>query len=103
MIVNPFSASPGTTQLTTSGAASASITFSTGSIRDPSVRIVNYGATNPVYIRLGTGAQTATTADLLVRANSEIILLKGDGVDTLAYIQSGGATTIAVSTGNGGT
>jgi hypothetical protein len=95
----PFEPRRGASQSVTTGAASASVAI------DPvakSVRLVNVGATNPCHVRIGKGAQTATIADLIIRANSEIIVQKGDGEDTLAYIQSGGATTLVVQTGEGG-
>lgn len=98
-IMAPFEGRKGANQNVTTGAASASISI------DPkakSVRLVNTGATNPCHVRIGIGAQTATTADLVVRANSEIVVSKGEGEDTLAYIQSGAATTLSVQTGEGG-
>lgn len=95
----PFEPRRGQNQNVTTGAASASISL------DPkakSVRLVNTGATNPCHVRIGSGAQTATAADLIIRANSEIIVSKGESDDTLAYIQSTGATTLSVQTGEGG-
>ncbi len=95
----PFQPRRGTNQILTTSASSQSVTI------DPvakSVRLVNVGATNPCHVRIGAGAQTVTSADLPIRANSEIIVQKGEGEDTLAYIQSGGATTLHVQTGEGG-
>jgi hypothetical protein len=65
-----------------------------------SVRLVNSGA-NICYVRIGTGAQTATTADLPVRAASEVVVQKAEGEDTLAHISAAG-TTLNVQTGEGG-
>lgn len=98
-MIRPFCPDPGTSQNVTTGAASATI-----SLRPTSkcVRIVNYGATNPAFVRIGTDVTAATSADILVRPNSEIILYKGDGLDTLTYIQSTGATTLSIMTGEGG-
>lgn len=95
----PFQPRRGAGQIVTTGGASASISIDSVA---KSVRLVNVGATNPCHVRIGAGAQTATTADLIIRANSEIIVQKGDGEDTLAYIQSGGATTLVIQTGEGG-
>lgn len=95
----PFQPQRGVNQVLTTTGTSQSISL------DPvakSVRLVNAGATNPCHIRIGTGAQTATTADLVIRANSEIVVQKSDGEDTLAYIQSSGGTTLHVQTGEGG-
>lgn len=98
-LMAPFEPRRGQNQNVTTGAASASISI------DPkakSVRLVNTGATNPCHVRIGAGAQTATTADLILRANSELIVSKGEGEDTLAYLQVTGATTLSVQTGEGG-
>ena len=81
----------------TPAASSASVSI------DPeakSVRLVNVGA-NICHVRIGEGAQTATTADMPVRAGSEIIVQKGEGDDTLAHISASG-TTLHIQTGEGG-
>jgi len=65
-----------------------------------SVRLINVGS-NTCFVRIGAGAQTATTADMPIRPNSEIIVSKGDGDDTLAHISSAG-TTLYIQTGEGG-
>jgi hypothetical protein len=81
----------------TPGAASASVALDS---QAKSVRLVNNGA-NVCFVRIGAGAQTATTADMPVRAGSEIIVSKGDGDDTLAHISATG-TTLYIQTGEGG-
>lgn len=93
----PFQPQRGSNQVTTPGAASASVSI------DPiakSVRLVNSGA-NICHVRIGSGAQTATTADLPLRAGTEIVVSKGQGDDTLAHISAAG-TTLHVQTGEGG-
>ncbi|WP_143503991.1 MULTISPECIES: hypothetical protein [unclassified Pseudomonas] len=97
MINRAFNPHRGANQVTTPAAASASISI------DPvakSVRLVNSGA-NICHVRVGTGAQTATTADLPVFPLSSVIITKGDGEDTLAHISAAG-TTLHVQTGEGG-
>lgn len=92
-----FNASRGTNQVVTPAAASAYVAI------DPvakAVRLVNSGA-NICYVRIGAGAQTATTADLPIRAASEIIVSKGDGEDTIGYISAAG-TSLNIQTGEGG-
>jgi hypothetical protein len=99
MAVNaPYNPRRGANQPVTAGAASASISL------DPvakSVRIVNVDLTNIAHIRIGTGTQTASTLDMPVRPNSEIIVTKAEGEDTLAYISAAGAA-LHVQTGEGG-
>lgn len=95
----PFQPKRGANQAVTTGAVSASVAI------DPvakSVRIVNFDATNAVFIRIGEGPQAASAADLPVRANSEIIVQKGDGEGTIAYISAAGTPVIHIQTGEGG-
>lgn len=94
----PFEPRRGQNQTVTAGAVAASITI------DPvakSVRIVNIDVANIAHVRIGAGAQTATTADMPIRANSEIIVQKGDGENTLSYISAAGAV-LHIQTGEGG-
>jgi uncharacterized protein (DUF849 family) len=95
--VNQFSPGVGANQVVTPAAASASVTVNSQS---KAVRLVNSGA-GICHVRVGTGAQTATTADLPVRANSEVIIRKADGNNTVAYISAAG-TTLHIQTGEGG-
>lgn len=98
-IFTPFCPGKGAAQNLTTSGSSQSVTIDAVA---KSVRVVNTGATNGFYVRIGKGSQTCTSADTFVRANSEIILAKGDGEDTLAYLQNTGATTVQVQTGEGG-
>jgi|ERR1041385_1760724 hypothetical protein len=97
MLVNPFAASPGSGQSISTTGSSQAIAVSAV---DPTVCVSNYGATNAAYVRIGTGACTA--ADQVVRANSERFFLKGDGITAISVLQLTGATTLHISTGNGG-
>lgn len=93
----PFQPRRGVNVVATPAASSASISI------DPeakSVRLVNVGV-NICHVRIGEGAQTATTADMPVRAGSEIVVQKGEGEDTLAHISASG-TTLHIQTGEGG-
>lgn len=81
----------------TSAATSASVSLDS---QAKSVRLVNNGA-NVCFVRIGADAQTATAADMPVRAGSEIIVSKGDGDNTLAHISAAG-TTLYIQTGEGG-
>lgn len=97
-IFAPFEPRKGANQNVSPAAASASVSIDA---KAKSVRLVNTGATNVCHVRIGEGAQTATTADLIVRANSEIVVSKAEGEDTLAYISAAG-TTLSIQTGEGG-
>ncbi len=96
-VVNQFAQRQSSNQVVTPGAASASVTVNK---EDKAVRLVNSGA-NICYVRIGAGAQTATTADLPVRAGSEIIVRKATDQETVAYISAAG-TTLNIATGEGG-
>lgn len=93
----PFRPHQGSNQVVTPAAASASVTINA---TDKSVRLVNSGAAI-CYVRFGTGAQTATTADTPVLPNSALIVCKAEGENTLAHISAVG-TTLNIQTGEGG-
>lgn len=96
-IRSPFMPHRGANQTVTAGAASASVSVD---VHAKSVRFVNAGA-NIAFVRIGPGAQTATTADTPVLANTALILQKADGDDTVAYISAAGAT-LYIQDGEGG-
>lgn len=93
----PFMPTRGKNQVVSPGAASASVSVND---KNKSVRFVNSGA-NICHVRIGTGAQTATTADTPVLPNSAVILQKQTDDDTVAYISASG-TTLHIQTGEGG-
>lgn len=95
----PFEPRRGTNQVVTPAAASAVVTI------DPvakSVRFVNSGA-GICHVRVGTAASaaTATVADMPILPATSVIVQKGDGEDTVAYISAAG-TTLHIQTGEGG-
>lgn len=94
-----FQPDRGTNQNVTTGAASASVTVKADS---KSIRFTNSGNTNPCHVRVGIGSQTATTADMVINPLESIVCHKADGENTVAYLQSGGATTLHIITGEGG-
>lgn len=96
-VVNQFSQRRGSNLVVTPAATSASVTVNK---EDKAVRLVNSGA-GICYVRIGAGAQTATTADLPVRSGSEIIVRKATDQETVAYISAAG-TTLNIATGEGG-
>ena len=101
-IINPFAPSAGTGQLITTSGSSQVVTLAQN---DSVVRVTNYGATNPAYIRVGmapaTGSLTATTADMVIFPNSYVNIWKGE-MNALAALQLTGATTLQIMTGTGG-
>lgn len=95
--INQFRPSYGSNQVVTPAAASASITIAKD---DTAVRLVNSGA-NICYVRVRNSAGAATTADLPVRAGSEVIIRKGVDDTILSHISATG-TTLNVMTGEDG-
>jgi hypothetical protein len=95
--IDPFAPNFGSNIVATPSSSSASVTIAAG---DSSVRLVNTGE-NVCYVRIGEDAATATTADLPIRAGSEIIIKKAIGYSKLAHISASG-TTLNIQTGNGG-
>lgn len=92
--INQFRPNYGSNQVVTPAAASASIVIPG---LDTAVRLVNTGV-NVCYVRIGNVAESATTADLAVRAGSEVIVRKSRGDTHLAHISAAG-TTLNVQTG----
>lgn len=84
-----FNPAYGSGQNLTATASSQSVTLPAGT---KSIRITNTGATNSAYVRIGKGAQTATTADLLVMQNTIEVFTKDMDDTTLAYISASGTT-----------
>ena len=95
--LEPFAPRRGTNQAAGPSSSSNSKTLS-GPER--SVRIVNYGS-NICFVRIGKGAQTASTADTPVLAGMTIILAKAEDEDTIAYVSALG-TSIYIQLGTGG-
>lgn len=95
--INQFRPRYGSNQVVTPAAASATITIPKD---DQAVRLVNSGA-NICYVRIGNAAVAATTADLPVRAGSEVIVRKGMDDTSLSHISAAG-TTLNVQTGEDG-
>ncbi len=93
----PFMPERGANQVVVAGAASASKSLNPNA---KSVRIASIGA-NIAYVRIGEGAQTATTADTPILPNTAVILQKQMDDDTIAYISAAGAT-LNIQTGEGG-
>ena len=93
----PFYATRGTNQVT--GPSSSS---NSKSIAGPekAVRCLNGGA-NICFVRIGKGAQTASTADTPIYPGTAVILAKADSEDTIAYISALG-TTLYIQQGEGG-
>lgn len=77
--------------------SSSSVTFSGESAEQ--LRIYNDGP-KPVFVRWGTGAQTAVTTDMIVPVGVIEIFLKGSA-STIAAITASSSSTIYLSSGRG--
>jgi hypothetical protein len=53
------------------------------------------------YIRIGTGAIAATTADYLVPPNGQVSISKNRDYDTIAYIAPAGGGSLHIIPGEG--
>lgn len=93
----PFHPARGQNQVVSPAAGSANVTCGKG---NKSVRFVNSGL-NICYVRIGTGAQTASTADTPVLAGTSVILSKFQDDDNVGYISAAG-TTLNIQPGEGG-
>jgi hypothetical protein len=93
----PFQAKRGANQVVSATGTSASVTVDANW---GSVRVVNSGS-NIAYFRIGTGTQTATTADTPILSGDSIVMDKFKGENTVAYISASG-TTLNIQEGEGG-
>lgn len=84
----PFNPVYGSGQNLTAAAVSASVTIPKGTKQ---IRIINTGL-NAGQIRIGVGAQTATTSDLHIVAGAIETFTRFEDADTLAYISAAGTT-----------
>ena len=85
----------GTNQAAVTGGVSASVAISS---QDKAIRLINSGA-NTVYVRVGAGSATAIAADLPIVSGAELVIVKGDGQNVIAYISPDGASALDVQTG----
>ena len=85
----PFNPSYGSGQTKTATANSAQYSIIAGT---RSICVTNTGATNPVYVRLGQGTVTATTADYIVMPSSQVSLGKFEDDNVIALISPAGTT-----------
>lgn len=93
----PFQGARGQNQVVTPNSSSASVTINN---INKSVRFVNSGA-NICYVRIGEGAQVATTSDTPVRSGESLVLQRQENETTVAHISASG-TTLNIQPGEGG-
>lgn len=98
MTAMPFAPTFGQGQTLTTGAASASVLISKA---DTTIRVYNFGPTNTAFVRFSIGSSDATTSDFAVPVGGYVTLYKGNA-DTFSHLQSVGAVTLYIITGNGG-
>ena len=60
-------------------------------------RFIRVAATNPACIKIGAGAQTATTSDLQVQPGDAVLLQVPSGVTNFAVIQVSVAGVVQIS------
>ena len=77
---------------------SASTTMGLGSF---GIVLTNLSSTVTAYVRIGEGAQTATTADYPVLPSTQVSLSKGRTDNTVAYITGGSAGSLHIIPGRG--
>jgi hypothetical protein len=77
---------------------SASSTIGVGS---KALVFTNLSASVPVYIRVGTGATSATTADYPVLPSTQVTISKAQDENTVAYITASSTGSIHIMAGEG--
>lgn len=97
-VKQPFNPAYGSTLTVTPGAASANVAIDTRR-ESKNLRILNTGA-NIAYVRVGSGAQTATAADFPIAPGQASTITKDQDHDNLAHISPAG-TTLVITRGEG--
>jgi uncharacterized cupin superfamily protein len=77
---------------------SASSTIGVGS---KSLVLTNLSSTVVAYVRVGTGATTATTADYPVLPSTQVTISKAQDQNTVAYITASVTGSIHIMAGEG--
>lgn len=95
--ITTFAPSYGSAQTVAPGAATASITIGKGS---KSLCLTNLG-TFACYVRVTTGASSATIADYALNAGAQVSISKSQDADTVSYIAPAGNTSLHVMPGEG--
>lgn len=85
----PFNPSYGSGQTQSATGTSAQYSIRSGT---RSICVTNTGSTNPVFVRIGQGTVTATTADYIVMPNSQVSLGKFEDDNVIAIISPSGTT-----------
>lgn len=101
MLTTTTSFAPGQTQTLTLTTASQSLTLNANSSQ---ARVLMVGGTAGalVFVRIGTGAQTAVVTDYPMLPGAEVFLMKGVGADHMAAIGNSAASgaVLYVTTGH---
>lgn len=66
-----------------------------------SVVVSNQGATNGVYVRIGTGTVTATDADFYIPPSGQRCLSKAETDDQIAFLAAASTTAVHAIVGEG--
>jgi streptogramin lyase len=96
--VETFNPAYGTGATVAPTASSASSTINSNT---PAVVVTNLSDTIISYVRIGQGAQTATTADYPVLPGTQVSLSKARDDNTVAYITASGTGSLHIITGRG--
>ncbi len=96
MNYTPFAPRYGAGVVVSPAAGSANTTIGLG---NKCIALTNTGA-NICYVRVGVGAQTATTADFPIPAGQQRIIYKGEEANNVGYISALG-TTLQIIPGEG--
>lgn len=94
MITQPFTPCQGAGVTLSATTSNANAPFTAG-IALSNVAVTNAG-TSVAFIRMGVGAQTATTSDMAIAPNVTLILTKGLADNIAAICASGTATVYAI-------
>jgi len=93
-----FQPSYGSGVIVAPSSTSASSTLGAGSLN---IVVTNLSSSVTSYVRVGPGAQTATTADYPVLPSTQISLSKARDDGTVAYVTASGTGSLHIIAGRG--
>lgn len=97
-IIAPFSPRYGTGQNLTATNTSQSATIPTG---NKQLCITVDPGAGALFVRVTSGASTATTADYKVAGGMQAIVSINEGFDTVSYVTASGSIAFNIITGEG--
>jgi hypothetical protein len=98
----PFTPSLGASVIVSASTSSADESITIKPSNQPAQLLITNGGSVVVYVRWGTGAQTATNADVAIPGGQWRLFTVEPGVDTVAALTASSTASVYFCPGHGG-